>query len=275
MTNLSLNLNPAETALTFVQDGKVLTDSRTVAATFGKEHRNVLAAVKRLGIPADFNALNFKPVEYTDEKGERRPCYHITRDGFVLLVMGFTGKKAMTFKIKYIEAFNAMERALKAQLAAPDKPVTVSEHTRSLPSGKKEIVLSEKAKQEIGGIVKACAAKAIKDELADIIGYLTGGRMDCYALADLIKTASSPLKAAGALKENALKDLIRDVLREELVGFLLKDGVTATEPFNGNVTADGLPAANWALSIVHGASALQSIIGQMTDKQKEAVKLLA
>lgn len=243
MTNLSLNLNPAETALTFVQDGKVLTDSRTVAATFGKEHRNVLAAVKRLGIPADFNALNFKPVEYTDEKGERRPCYHITRDGFVLLVMGFTGKKAMEFKIKYIEAFNAMERALEAQPAAAAKPVTVSEHTRALPSGKKEIVLSEKAKQEIGGIVKACLG--------------TSGKTSC------------------ALDVDVLKNLIREVLREELAGFLLKDGVTATEPFNGNVTADGLPAANWALSIVHGASALQYIIGQLTDKQKEAVKLLA
>lgn len=121
--------------------------------------------------------------------------------------------------------------------------VSVREHTRALPSGKKEIVLSEKAKQEIGGIVKACLG--------------TSG------------------KASGALKENALKDLIRDVLREELAGFLLKDGVKATEPFNGNVTADGLPAANWALSIVHGAGALQSIIGQLTDKQKEAVKLLA
>ena len=141
MTNLSLNLNPAETALTFVQDGKVLTDSRTVAATFGKEHRNVLAAVKRLGIPADFNALNFKPVEYTDEKGERRPCYHITRDGFVLLVMGFTGKKAMTFKIKYIEAFNKMEQVLSQPAPALDA-------------------------KAIGGIVKKCASKAIKDELA-------------------------------------------------------------------------------------------------------------
>ena len=141
MTNLALKLELAETALTFVENGKVLTDSRTVAATFGKEHRNVIAAIKRLDIPADFNALNFKPVEYTDEKGERRPCYHITRDGFVLLVMGFTGKKAMAFKIKYIEAFNAMERALAAPVPALDA-------------------------KAIGGIVKKCAAKAVKDEIA-------------------------------------------------------------------------------------------------------------
>lgn len=126
---------------------------------------------------------------------------------------------------------------------APAGEVSVREHTRALPSGKREIVLSEKAKQEIGGIVKACLG--------------TSGKTSC------------------ALDVDVLKNLIREVLREELAGFLLKDGVTATEPFNGNVTADGLPAANWALSIVHGAGALQSIIGQLKDKQTEAAKLLA
>ena len=65
--------------------------------------------------------------------------YEITRDGFTLLAMGFTGKKAMQFKIKYIAAFNEMEAKLKDLTG---KPVIVSEHTRSLPSGKKEIVLS-------------------------------------------------------------------------------------------------------------------------------------
>lgn len=242
MTNLALNLRRADTSLTFVQDGKVLTDSRTVAATFGKEHRNVLAAIKRLDIPEDFRELNFKPSTYktANRNGQTLTCYHITRDGFTILVMGFTGKKAMEFKIKYIEAFNAMERALSAPKT--DKPVLVAEHTRALPSGKREIVLSEKAKAEIGGIVKACLGTS---------------------------------KAGTPLGADALKQLIRDVLREELAGFLLKDGVKPSEAFNGKVTADGLPAANWALGIIHGASALQNIIGQLTDKQKEAVKLLA
>ena len=140
MTNLALNLEPAETSLTFVQNGQVLTDSRTVAATFGKQHKDVLRRIAALECPADFSERNFAPAEYTDEQGKPRICYHITRDGFVLLVMGFTGKKAMAFKIKYIEAFNAMERALSAQPA-----------------------LDAKA---IGGIVKKCAAKAVKDEIA-------------------------------------------------------------------------------------------------------------
>lgn len=188
----------------------------------------------------------------------------INESGLYSLILRSRKPEAKAFK-KFVTS-EVLPSIRKTGAYAVNGEVSVREH---------EIVLSEKAKQEIGGIVKKCAAKAIKDELADIIGYLTDGRMDCYALADLIKTASSPLKASGALKENALKGLIRDVLREELAGFLLKNGVKATEPFNGNVTADGLPAANWALSIVHGASALQHIIGQLTDKQKEAVKLLA
>ena len=76
--------------------------------------------------------------------------------------MGFTGKKAMEFKVKYIKAFRAMEAELRKR---QDKPVIVSEHTRALPSGKKEIVLSEKAKAEIGGIVKSCAAVAVREEI--------------------------------------------------------------------------------------------------------------
>ena len=167
MTNLALNLKSAETALTFIQDGKVLTDSRTVAATFGKQHKDVLRRISALDCPEDFIERNFALNKYKDKIGRTLPCYHITRDGFVLLVMGFTGKKAMEFKIKYIEAFNEMERALCRHPS--DKPVTVAEHQRSLPSGKREIVLSEKAKQEIGGIVNKCCAKAVRDEIKAIL----------------------------------------------------------------------------------------------------------
>ena len=58
------------------------------------------------------NERNFAPVEYCDGKGEMRPEYLITRDGFTLLVMGYTGEKAMVFKKAYIAAFNEMESRL-------------------------------------------------------------------------------------------------------------------------------------------------------------------
>lgn len=122
----------------------------------------MLRSIKLLKCSKDFNARNFASVEYKDQKGEKRTYYDMTQDGWMFLVMGFTGEKAAEWKEKFIVAFRAMEAELRKR---QDKPVIVSEHTRSLPSGKKEIVLSAKAREEIGGIVKKCTAVAIREEL--------------------------------------------------------------------------------------------------------------
>lgn len=92
-----------------------MTTSLVIAEKFGKRHKNVIQAIRRLETPDEFNRLNFQPVDYIDEKGETRPMYQITRDGFALLAMGFTGKEAAAWKIKFLEAFNAMERTLRQQ----------------------------------------------------------------------------------------------------------------------------------------------------------------
>lgn len=67
------------------------------------------------GTAAEFLAANFRLSEYTDAKGEQRKQYIITKDGFALLAMGFTGTKALQFKIAYINAFNRMERLIHGQ----------------------------------------------------------------------------------------------------------------------------------------------------------------
>jgi Rha family phage regulatory protein len=84
-----------------------------LAEHFGKRHQDVLRKIQNLGCSKKFNERNFAPVEYQDAKGEMRPAYDLTRDGFTILAMSFTGKPAMAWKEKYIAAFNAMERALK------------------------------------------------------------------------------------------------------------------------------------------------------------------
>lgn len=157
------------------------TSSKVLADTFGKAHKDVIRAINNLEIPADFRERNFAPSRYhsKNKNGQILPAYEITRDGFTLLAMGFTGSKALKFKLQYIQAFNAMEAKLKAiypcGTAAVCGPnvgcgeVNVREHTRSLPSGKKEIVLSEKAKTEIGGIVKSCMAAAFREELNNFL----------------------------------------------------------------------------------------------------------
>ncbi|OGV45182.1 MAG: hypothetical protein A2017_06485 [Lentisphaerae bacterium GWF2_44_16] len=101
------------TELVIIQDKKTVTSSLTVAEVFGKEHKNIIRAIENLECSSEFNQLNFEPVEYLDSKGEMRPSYQVTRDGFVFLVMGFTGKKAAACKEAYIKAFNLMEDKLR------------------------------------------------------------------------------------------------------------------------------------------------------------------
>lgn len=95
------------------KDNKVVVSSREIAENFEKEHSKVLRAIRNLECSKEFNEANFGLVEYEDKKGEKRTEYLMTRDGFTLLAMGFTGKKAMQFKEAYIEAFNKMEGTLR------------------------------------------------------------------------------------------------------------------------------------------------------------------
>ena len=93
-------------------------DSRYVADVFCKSHKNVLAKIEAItrpdsGLSKEFTELNFKPSKYTDSTGRKLPCYAMTRDGFTMLVMGFTGKRAMAFKEAYIRRFNEMESFIK------------------------------------------------------------------------------------------------------------------------------------------------------------------
>lgn len=101
-------------ALVSLENGIPSTTSLKVSEVFHKRHTEVLRGIRLLcdNTPESFYGRNFASVEYTDAKGERRPMYTMTRDGFTLLVMGYTGKEAMRFKLEYIEAFNAMEKEL-------------------------------------------------------------------------------------------------------------------------------------------------------------------
>lgn len=100
------------------QDGKVVVSSRVVAQDFGKQHKHVLEAIKNLELQlntVEFSAL-FIESKYKATNGKMNKEYLLTRDGFSLLVMGFTGKEALQWKLKYIEAFNKMEEMIKNQV---------------------------------------------------------------------------------------------------------------------------------------------------------------
>jgi len=96
-------------------NGQPMTTSLVIADKFGKQHRDVLRAIRKLECSRDFGLRNFAPSSYLNEQGKEQPCFNITRDGFAFLAMGFTGKEAAQWKEKFISAFNAMELALRQQ----------------------------------------------------------------------------------------------------------------------------------------------------------------
>ncbi len=96
-----------------IDQDRIVTDSRTLAQTFGKRHDNVLRALDRLQCSQEFSRLNFEVAEYMDAQGKIRRHFTMTKDGFAMLAMGFTGPKAAAFKEDYIRAFNEMTDALR------------------------------------------------------------------------------------------------------------------------------------------------------------------
>nr|DAT07936.1 MAG TPA: regulatory protein [Caudoviricetes sp.] len=99
-------------SLVQVTDGQIVVESRKIAEHFGKEHKNVMQSVREI-LAAEKSATKFYLETTYENRGKEYPEYLMNRDGFSLLVMGFTGKKALEWKIKYIQAFNAMEEELR------------------------------------------------------------------------------------------------------------------------------------------------------------------
>lgn len=116
MEDLVINLNQ-----------KAVTTSLKVAEVYGKTHKNVLRAINNLMGSAQTCAHLFEKSFYFDRQGKERPMFYMNRDGYTLLVMGFEGKDALQFKLKYMEAFNKMETYLttQTQIAKPTSSLDI------------------------------------------------------------------------------------------------------------------------------------------------------
>ena len=112
----------------FVKDDHAVTTSLDVAGYFNKSHKDVLKAVRAIiESRQQLAGRNFAPGSYTDKNNQTRPMYYMDRKGFTLLVFGFTGPRALDFKIAYIDAFEAMEARLKEIAAEKEKPAVLSD----------------------------------------------------------------------------------------------------------------------------------------------------
>lgn len=104
------------TKLVVIKNNQVVVSSRQVAEKFGKEHKHVLDSVREI-LKAENSAVRFFQENMYKVEGNNKsyPEYLMNRDGFTLLAMGFTGKEALQWKLKYIAAFNEMEQALNSK----------------------------------------------------------------------------------------------------------------------------------------------------------------
>jgi len=127
MTQTDLDVHdPKRNPIVQIISGEVRTTSRYVAAFFGKQHAHVLREIDRLVEQepslAEGGLSHFGETPYIEPNtGQTYRSYVMSRDGFSLLVMGFTGAKALKFKLDFIKAFNAMEARLR-QPAPPPTP---------------------------------------------------------------------------------------------------------------------------------------------------------
>ncbi|WP_195478815.1 Rha family transcriptional regulator, partial [Enterococcus faecalis] len=102
--------------LVIMKDKQAVTSSLQVAEVFDKQHKDVLEAIDTKIQSAENSAhyqIMFAEGEYKDSRGRKQRLYYMNRDGFSFIAFGFTGKKADTFKLKYIEAFNLMEKEIQ------------------------------------------------------------------------------------------------------------------------------------------------------------------
>lgn len=202
-------------------NGRAVTTSRKVAEIFEKKHCDILRAIRDLEIPEDYRERNFASSVYEQPnpsggKPIQQPEYLITRDGFTILAMGFTGKKAMQFKIAYINAFNAMEEALRNQQdcccqkhpTVNNTPANVIESTIAVIDQINQQILSGKDVDKevlryawnIGKLIQQPLHKAVRTAMPDefetwIWAYEPGEYSRSEVYADYCQSCDHPMSA--------------------------------------------------------------------------------
>lgn len=177
------------------KEEQVLTNSLLVAEKFGKEHKRVMQDVRELGCSDNFRRHNFVLSSYVSNQNKELPMYVITKDGFTLLAMGYTGETAMKFKEDYIDAFNKMENALKEgkTLSEPKQPKPVSARTLQLMKLDTAKWLMKNLNYSDTG--KLALAKAIADPLELPVPVYAKSKGVIHSATDKLKERGISLSA--------------------------------------------------------------------------------
>lgn len=169
------------------RNGQPVVYSRKLAEMFGREHRHVLDAIRKTtepkcGLSEEFISDNFTEIKYKDSTGRWLPEYLLTWDGFSIVVMGFSGKKAMKFKEAYIKRFNQMADFIGNLLSAKMEYPQFTDAIMQAHEEPKHYHFSNEVDM-INRIVTGKSAKQIRDangmkQGESIRPCLTGGEIE-------------------------------------------------------------------------------------------------
>jgi len=192
-----------------VINGQIKTTSLKIAEHFGKRHDDVLKRIKSLDCSPEFNARNFAAVEYTDGKGEKRPSYEITRDGFTFLAMGFTGKQAAQWKESYINAFNKLaEEVHRPQYGLKQLPDLTREVEAAIERRAQELSLRqyEHIKKQLREAIRKFGGDLTGQKLVEFIQHidLPDSKLVVVHRDELWKLTSS-LATLGIIQQQSLE----------------------------------------------------------------------
>ena len=161
--------------LVIMRDQQAVTTSLQVAENFEKKHQHVLRDIDALKQDVSNFGQMFIESNQPDSYGRDRRIYYMNRDGFSLLAMGFTGKKALQFKLKYIDAFNQMEKQLQQQ-----KPLSLHEQISLIAKGYESLSADVKDIKDRMGLPGNMAHSFSKKRNAKIINVLGGKKSNAY-----------------------------------------------------------------------------------------------
>ena len=153
--------------LVIMKNQQAVTTSLQVAETFNKNHRDVLAAIDDLkeGVAENYADLFYEDSYIHPQNKQKYRQIIMNRDGFTLLAMGFTGQKALKFKLKYIEAFNQMEELLKTQSNLPmnntELLLELTLVNQRLDKLETETTINRSQQRKIQGLVSSTVIKVL------------------------------------------------------------------------------------------------------------------
>lgn len=200
----------------FGREEQPIVSSLDVADTFGKTHQHVLRDIRELGCSEEFNASNFGQIIYTDNRNRTQHAIAMTRDGFMLLVMGYNGELAMKIKESYIRQFNAMEATLRGKQIEREKGIAVRQAlTKALQqSTENERMHGYAYSTYTNCIYKALFGKDAKQLREEYRIGEKGNPRDCFSADELAAVQSMERLVSGLVDCGWGYDRIKDFITE-------------------------------------------------------------